>query len=171
MMPTKTGSVLFLGLMVSSWAFAEIVFHERPLPKRYNECHLCHLKKEKKFMPSAKHPQKEHFDYPLIHGKKEISCHSCHDINNSNYLRSSVSNQASFANTSPVCQQCHAEQYRKWKKNIHGKWGGEWKGVQIQYHCIDCHDPHSVTFKKMKAVSPPKKPKYQIGHTEGGHSP
>lgn len=161
--------IFLILLMMSPVVFSETVLKDRPLPRRSNECHLCHLKKEKRFMPSAKQPNKEHFDYPLTHGKREISCHSCHDVNNSNFLRSSVSNKASFQNSSPVCQQCHAEQYRKWKKNVHGKRAGSWQGTQIQYHCIDCHDPHSVTFKKMKAVPPPIKPKLFLNHEEGGH--
>ncbi|OGQ17257.1 MAG: hypothetical protein A3B70_06725 [Deltaproteobacteria bacterium RIFCSPHIGHO2_02_FULL_40_11] len=136
----------------------DVQLKDRPLPKRHNECHLCHVKKEKRFMPSAQKTQREHEDKNLKHGDQKISCNNCHDINNHNYLRSSKAYPASFHNSSPVCAQCHTERYNDWKKGSHGHRSGGWNKKKTTWHCIDCHNPHDVSFKKMKALSPPNKP-------------
>ncbi len=143
-----------------SWGvYAEsIQLKERPLPERYNECQHCHLKKQKSFIPSSKKTVREHTDKGLKHGNIDMSCNHCHDVGNRNFLRSTSSHKASFQNSSPVCAQCHEDRYREWNKGIHGHRIGTWKADKIQFHCIDCHDAHDVTFKKMQSRPPPKKP-------------
>ncbi|MBI2609265.1 MAG: hypothetical protein HYW47_06680 [Deltaproteobacteria bacterium] len=131
---------------------------ERPLPKRYNECQHCHLQKQKRFVPATKKTVREHSDKKLKHGNIEMSCNHCHDIAHRNYLRSTPSHPASFENSSPVCAQCHEDRHKDWKNGIHGHRIGEWNGNQIQFHCIDCHNPHNVSFKKMEARPAPHKP-------------
>ena len=140
---------------------------ERRMPPRYNQCHLCHLKKNKYFMPKAKQTHREHADRQLQHGNLDISCNSCHDINNSNYLRSySKAEPASFANPSPVCLRCHRDRYREWKNGTHGKRIGGWDPkLQKWYSCVDCHNPHSVKFKPLKAEPPPVRP--PLGRDKG----
>ena len=163
--------MIFLGALSSFSSFAEDkpVLKKRPLPPRHNQCHLCHLKKSKTFVPKAKQTTREHADRNLQHGNLDISCHSCHDIHNSNYLRSfSQEEPASFENPSPVCIRCHRERYRDWKNGTHGKRVGGWDPkAHIWYNCVDCHNPHSVRFKEMKAVPPPQIP--QFGKTKEEH--
>ncbi|HBQ22016.1 MAG: hypothetical protein A2Z91_01495 [Deltaproteobacteria bacterium GWA2_38_16] len=159
----------FIFFLVSQVGFSQEKIpplKKRPLPPRHNQCHLCHLKKDKYFISKAKPTRREHTDRHLQHGKLNISCHHCHDINNSNYLRSfSPEEPASFENPSPVCIRCHRERYRDWKKGMHGKRIGGWDPkLQEWYSCIDCHDPHSVKFKPMKAVPPPKRPRFGRSH-------
>ncbi|HLD73422.1 MAG TPA: hypothetical protein VJB34_00775 [Bdellovibrionota bacterium] len=136
-----------------------VQLEERQPPARHNQCHLCHLKKFKFFIPKVKSERREHQDISLKHGSLEISCNNCHDVNNSNYLRTESKTQTSFENSSPVCRRCHIEQYSDWLEGLHGRRTGGWNRNKVQSHCIDCHDPHSVTFKKMKAKPAPKKVK------------
>ena|SRR3990167_5436129 len=132
-----------------------VTLKERALPPRYDKCHLCHLKKKKFFEPQKFETEREHKRVEATHGDIILSCNNCHDANNSNYLLSPRSPKASFSFTSPVCKRCHAAIYRDWTEGIHGQRTGGWTGEKIQFNCIDCHDPHSVRFKKMKAVDVP----------------
>ena len=153
--------VAFL-FFITNISASEVRLTERKLPDRYDECNLCHLKKKLEFIPSKHKPNREHNDYPLRHSKSEMSCNSCHDINNFNFLKSSKELSASFENSSPVCQRCHSEVFRDWRQGIHGKRSGEWMGKKIQNQCIDCHDPHSVKYKSVKARSAPVRPAFGV---------
>ena len=128
------------------------------LPK----CENCHFKKKNEFIYPKKKLIREHTEKKFKHGRTEISCGSCHDANHSNYLRTSKEAAATFANSSPVCMQCHVDIFRDWSKGIHGKRVGGWDRDKVQSQCIDCHNSHSVTFKQMKAEPMPHKPKFQV---------
>ncbi|MGK5084576.1 hypothetical protein WDW37_14875 [Bdellovibrionota bacterium FG-1] len=151
----------------------EIQLHERPLPPSYNECQYCHFKRNLQFIRGKKKLTLNHTDKSLMHGRSEMSCNNCHDINHNNYLRTTLGHQASFENSSPICQRCHADRYRNWLGGNHGKRLGYWNGAKIQFQCIDCHDPHSVKFKKMQAAPGPVIPrtaiikKHEENHEEG----
>jgi hypothetical protein len=127
-----------------------VALKSRELPHRHNECHLCHTKKARLFGKSAGTTDLEHPGISPAHGKREISCHSCHDINNHNYLIKSRSLPATFEDSSPVCANCHRERFRDWKRGLHGKRSGGWALPKTQYQCIDCHAPHHVSFEKME---------------------
>lgn len=152
-----------------------IELNHRLLPPGANECHFCHTSKSRQFIGKKTQTELEHQNKESKHGKIEIKCHSCHDINHSNYLISTLTHPADFENSSAVCQRCHADRYRDWRNGIHGKRVGSWQNQTIQYHCIDCHDPHSVKFKSMKAYDLRSIPKFLIRkHDEsepGGHNP
>ena len=62
--------LMMLTLFLGTFCFAQDtpVLKKRPLPPRYDQCHLCHLKKSKPFVPKAKPTQKEHADRNLQHG-------------------------------------------------------------------------------------------------------
>jgi hypothetical protein len=135
---------------------------ERELPERWNKCQLCHSPKHTRFIPKAHELVRQHQDHAGKHGKGEVGCNNCHDANRSNYLRTSAEFPADFTNTSPVCERCHFEIFRDWKKGVHGKRIGHWNGEKVQSQCIDCHSPHQVTFKQMQASPPPKKPKLGV---------
>ena len=144
-----------------------IQLNPRALPERHNECQFCHTKKNRAYMSSKTNPTLEHSEKSARHGKVDMACQSCHNINNSNYLRSSTFAEASFENSSAVCSQCHAREYRDWRRGIHGKRLGNWNGEKVQFNCIDCHSPHSVNFKKMEAAPHPYEPKFLIHKDEG----
>lgn len=125
---------------------------KRPLAARSNQCQLCHIKRKHQeiFIPQEEKTKREHFEIELSHGNLKRSCNDCHDVNNSNKLFA----PATFANTSPVCARCHIEHYTQWQKGIHGKKVGSWKNM-VSYHCIDCHNPHAVSIKKIQSRPPP----------------
>ncbi|MGZ3721889.1 MAG: hypothetical protein ACXVA9_03090 [Bdellovibrionales bacterium] len=136
---------------------------EHTLPARANECQFCHMDRKSPFVSKKNSTQMEHTQIVSQHGRQILACNFCHDKANHNRLKSSAEFPASFANPSPVCQRCHAEVYKDWTKGLHGKRTGGWKGEQRQqFHCIECHDPHSVKFKAMEAKPAPQRPKLSI---------
>ena len=136
-------------------------------PARAEQCQFCHTDKQSKFVSKKNHTELEHSQNISQHGGKILACNFCHDKGNHNFLKSTAAFPASFSNPSPVCQQCHEEEFRDWKKGIHGKRIGGWKGDdRQQLHCIECHDPHSVKFKSLKAKPAPKRPKLGIPKDE-----
>lgn len=144
-----------------------LAYSVRPLPPRAGECHLCHTKKSRLFIKEGRELKREHENIEPIHGRGVMSCNICHDINNHNYLRWSERWPADFKNSSPVCQRCHAEKYKDWRRGLHGKRLGEWKAPKEQWQCIDCHSPHSVKFKKMQSLAEPKEPRFLIKKAHG----
>jgi len=133
---------------------------ERELPPRWQECHLCHPAKQKEFIHKKTTTLIEHKSIRVMHGRFEIMCQHCHDVNFYNYLRSTEVGPASFENSSGVCQRCHADRYKDWREGIHGKRVGSWNEGIIQFQCIDCHSPHDVKFKKMEASPAPVKSRF-----------
>jgi len=130
---------------------------------RFNDCQNCHTKKNNMFISSKAVTHLQHTIIQGQHGNKDLACNFCHDKNNHNNLRSSTMFPADFKKSSPVCQQCHAEEYRDWTQGIHGKQTGGWKNESRRiYQCIECHNPHSVKFKQMKAKPHPRRPKMGI---------
>lgn len=168
--------ILFLSLhfcgIAPSWAdeshgaFSNASSNESPLEADYSkiefkepesaiakaECHLCHLKKNKLYFKKAQKTELRHDELSPEHGKKVMSCNSCHDINNHNFLLSSKEFPADFKNPSGVCGHCHRDQYRDWRRGMHGKRLGGWIQPKLQYHCTECHHPHRVKFQKMEAL-------------------
>lgn len=146
-----------------------VSLRERPLAKRHDECQNCHMAKNFQKIPDKKKTQLEHNRSEVRHGGKVISCNFCHDRNNHNFLRSSLRTPTSFANTSGVCRQCHPDIYRGWSEGLHGKRVGGWNLRKTQLHCIDCHNPHNVTFQVMKAAAKPSAPRFGIPKSERAH--
>ncbi len=134
----------------------------RKLPPRWDQCHPCHPHKQKEFMSTKSTTLIEHKNIQIEHGRFEILCQHCHNVNDSNYLRAHASGPSSFQNSSNVCERCHADRYRDWVEGIHGRRVGSWNQQKAQLHCIDCHSPHDVAFKPMKASPPPVAPKFLI---------
>lgn len=139
---------------------AEILLKSRELPARWNECQNCHRTKKYEFILKSTKPTLEHKLIQITHGKKEMFCSYCHDKNNHNFLINSKGNN-DFTRTELVCQTCHSDVYKKWLSGSHGKRVQGWK-QQLQFICIDCHNPHHVNFPKMKALPPPPFPKFGI---------
>ena len=117
-----------------------------------------HTKKNRIFIKKKTNPKLEHEGISPIHGKREMSCNFCHDINNHDYLIRTTSFPADFHNPSPVCARCHLEKFRDWTRGLHGKRLGGWMQPKIQFHCIDCHHPHLVKFPQMLTTATPLQP-------------
>ncbi|MGZ3712964.1 MAG: hypothetical protein ACXWQO_20130 [Bdellovibrionota bacterium] len=158
----KTQFLLFLLFLSAPARANEPIVHLTEHSPPLEHCEDCHMKKTRTFMQPKKQPQRNHAEKNLQHGKGEIACGSCHDAEHSNRLRSSATAPADFTHPSPVCQQCHVDVFRDWARGMHGKRTGGWNREKVQSQCIDCHDPHSVKFKKMQAMPAPKKPKFHI---------
>lgn len=124
----------------------------RPIAPRANECQLCHIKRVSRedFIPKKNKTEREHFEINISHGSLKKNCNDCHDVNNSNKLIA----PATFENTSLLCARCHTLRFVEWQKDLHGKKITSWQN-SVSYHCIDCHNPHSVSFKKMEAKPAP----------------
>ncbi len=139
--------------------------HLRPHspPAQAAHCQDCHAKKANEYISSKTKTLLSHETIHEQHGRVVLSCGSCHDRNRSNQLRISDDPSVSFTNPSPVCKQCHQDRFLDWQKGLHGKRTGGWSLDQEQLNCIDCHSPHSVRFKIMKASPPPVRPKFESG--------
>lgn len=134
----------------------------RPDKEIYSQCSNCHRQKNYEHVPDKHKPIRAHKEINLAHGEKEMSCNHCHDKNQNNMLSDMNKNQILFREPSPVCFQCHSDVYKSWKQNIHGKRIGTWNDKKKQFHCTECHNPHEVKFKEMKADQAPKKSKFLI---------
>lgn len=145
---------------------ANVELKIRPNKDIYSQCVNCHRQKNYSVVPSKHQPLREHSEIKLAHGNKEMSCNHCHDKNKHNFLKALDGHTVSFRAPSQICYQCHSDVYKSWENNIHGKRVGSWRDKRVQLHCTECHNPHSVPFKKMKAEPPPKRPKHGIpkGH-------
>ncbi len=161
--------LLFIILFLPQTNFAEeLLISSRPVKLKAHsivedDCLDCHKHKDRAQFPRKDKPIKNHKEISNLHGKIQVSCHNCHDPVNSNHLKSSDLYKADFHNPSPVCSTCHAKVFEDWRRGLHGKRVSPGTdGVREQFHCVDCHDPHSVTFKKMQALPAPKKPKLLI---------
>lgn len=147
----------------SSVTFAsDVEFKKLPPKAIYQECQNCHRTKSISDVPRKRQPLREHSQIQLKHGNKEMSCNHCHDKAKHNFLREKVS----FQSPSKVCFQCHSDILKSWEKGLHGKRVGGWKGARTQYHCTECHNPHSVVFPQWKAEPAPARPKYSIPKSE-----
>lgn len=153
--------IFILIYLASIFSWSEVKL-KTPTPKPiYQQCTDCHRKKNFESIPKEYQPKRNHENLSLKHGNKEISCNFCHDKNNFNLLMQ-TEEKSTFLGPSGTCKQCHVEEYEDWSKGIHGKRSGGWKGERVQFHCIECHNPHSVTFPKMKAQPAPPKPSLGI---------
>lgn len=115
-----------------------------------NDCQFCHIKRNDLlvFNSPKSETKREHAQMTSWHGRQKKACSDCHDGNNSNYLYL----PATFTATSLVCARCHSERYEEWREGTHGKKIGGWKKGNVALACMDCHDAHSVNFKKMQAL-------------------
>jgi hypothetical protein len=165
---TSKFKIIFLilfGTSLSTTTIAtEIILKNRNLPSKWQECQNCHREKTLEHIPLLKKPSRNHENIQVKHGQKEMSCNFCHNKNNHNFLFSAQEHN-DFTHTSTLCHNCHSDVYRKWYGGSHGKRIGGWDDqtqLKVQLNCIDCHNHHNVSFPKMKADPPPKKPQFLI---------
>jgi hypothetical protein len=94
----------------------------------------------------------------LEHGRGQIWCLSCHDLENRNYLHTLLSEPVDFDEASTICGGCHANRHKDWVFGAHGKRVANWQGDRTLYSCTHCHDPHSPAIKA-RAPEPPPRPR------------
>ena len=121
----------------------------------YN-CMECH-----KLLPARWHygearPLNEHKDIKLEHGNNRF-CLNCHHPTNRNAFVDYDGSEIAQADVVLLCAKCHGTTYRDWQAGVHGRQNGYWdaaRGDKTRLRCIQCHDPHSPRFKKMKPLPP-----------------
>lgn len=132
----------------------------------YHDCANCHGQKSYDRVLPAQKPRREHQGIELRHGGQKMSCHHCHDKNNHNFLRQEDEFNVTFRQPSGVCFQCHSETVKDWGRGLHGQRVGGWNREKTQWQCNQCHKSHSVTFARMRAVPPPRRPDYGISKSQ-----
>jgi hypothetical protein len=100
-----------------------------------------------------------HTDIILHHAEGQRWCLDCHNPHDRDTLRLVSGEVISFSESYRLCGQCHGDKYRDWREGLHGKRTGFWNGDKQYMLCAHCHDPHAPTFKPMKPLPPPNRPK------------
>ncbi len=98
-----------------------------------------------------------HGSLKFAHGK--ISCLSCHNANDYDSLKLADGSRIEFTEVITLCGQCHGPQMRDYEHNVHGGMNGHWdltKGSRQKNNCVDCHNPHSPQFPKMRPTFKPR---------------
>ena len=119
------------------------------------ECSMCHVGFEGNLTQDALAGQHENikFDHGL-----NIRCLNCHHKDNADAYIYHDGSEIPGDDPTRLCAKCHGPHYRDWSKDVHGRVNGSWdKEVreQTRLDCIQCHDPHSPSFKPMTADPPP----------------
>ena len=107
-------------------------------------------------------PPSPHADMTFQHMATVKQCNFCHSGDDRDLLRLVDGTFISFDEGYKVCGQCHAEKYRDWSLNIHGKEIGQWNGPRQKYSCMDCHNAHDPRFREMRAVAAPPRPYFGV---------
>ncbi len=122
------------------------------------ECHQ-HVNAVRPGYPDHKQPHRNmHFDHMRTLGV----CSSCHPPTNYDKLWLLDKTMIPFDESYRVCGQCHAEKFRDWGLNIHGKQIGSWQRNKVRTTCVACHPPHAPRFPQMKADAAPVRPRFGV---------
>ena len=107
------------------------------------ECNDCHTNSE----VTIKYAKlTTHGDILLNHGNSNLTCISCHDKTNFNFLKTNNIMKIDFDHVYELCGQCHFEQKKDWIGGAHGKRINNWAGKRVIKNCTSCHNPHSPKF-------------------------
>ena len=155
-------SGFFLFLLLSSFT----VLLAQPVPPSFQLCNWeermgmfpcqdCHQD-----IPLEREPEgrelEEHTHISLQHGS--LQCLTCHNPDNRDFLRTVDHQRVPFSHMEKICSYCHAAEYRDWRKGIHGKLLGFWKGAQRGLRCAECHKVHQPGPIILKPEEPPDRP-------------
>jgi len=91
------------------------------------------------------------------HDSENRWCLDCHDIDSRDSLRLASGKLIGFDESYKLCGQCHGDKLRDWKVGVHGKRIGEWNGKKQYFLCVNCHNPHSPKFERLKPEPPPQR--------------
>jgi hypothetical protein len=86
------------------------------------------------------------------HDAEHRWCLDCHDNANRDVLHLSNGDAVPFTESYRLCGQCHGDKYRDWRAGVHGKRIGHWDGEKVYALCVNCHNPHSPSFKGVKEI-------------------
>ena len=121
-------------------------------------CSTCHATRTPNFANKTVADLDEfHGTLSLAHGK--ISCLSCHNAEDYDSLKLADGSRIEFTDVMTLCAQCHGNQMRDYEHNAHGGMNGYWdltKGPRTKNNCVDCHNPHSPQFPKMRPTFKPQ---------------
>lgn len=107
----------------------------------------------------------EHRGRVLEHGNNRF-CLNCHHPENRNVFVDYDGSEILERDVVLLCAKCHGPQHRDWVAGVHGRQNGFWDpamGEKIKLDCIECHDPHSPSFKAMEPLTAPTYPARAAG--------
>lgn len=119
------------------------------------QCMDCH-----RIIPSPKETLRkltQHTEIRLNHGIN-TRCFNCHHPENRNAFVDDFGHEIAWTEPQLVCAKCHGPVYRDWQAGSHGRINGYWdktKGPQTKRRCVECHDPHSPPFQRLKPAPGP----------------
>lgn len=121
-------------------------------------CSTCHAtRKPNNENKSIDSMNEFHTQLKFSHGT--VSCLSCHNPTDYDSLKLADGTQIAFSNVMALCAQCHGPQMIAYEHGAHGGMTGYWdltRGPRVRNNCIDCHNPHSPQFPKMRPTFKPK---------------
>jgi hypothetical protein len=96
-----------------------------------------------------------HGNIRLVHGSgdKQLSCYSCHNRQERDYLSSETVEKLDMDHSYALCGQCHFRQKKDWAGGAHGKRVADWSGARVVKNCTACHNPHTPRFQKRWPVT------------------
>jgi len=117
-------------------------------------CTGCH-----EYMPANLTPRvlEQAPHYPEArHGRTNMWCSTCHDLENKNRLRTVFGDPVDFDQSYLVCAQCHNQTFVDWQYGAHGKRKKRWRGGREIDNCTHCHNPHiNPGFAPRQPLPPP----------------
>lgn len=121
-------------------------------------CATCHATRPPNHENrSVKELDEFHSRMAFSHGT--ISCLSCHNPNDYDSLKLADGRRVEFTDVMTLCGQCHGPQMKDYEHGAHGGMNGYWdltRGPQVKNNCVDCHNPHSPQFPKMRPMFKPR---------------
>ena len=121
-------------------------------------CVTCHATRQPNHENKAvKQLDEFHVGLPFAHGS--VNCLSCHNSNDYDSLKLADGTRVEFTGVMTLCAQCHGPQMKDYLHGAHGGMNGYWdltRGPQLKNNCVDCHNPHSPQFPKMRPTFKPK---------------
>lgn len=130
-------------------------------------CATCHsLRPDAPPVRRAEELDDFHQGLRFVHGN--LSCQSCHNLDNHDTLRLSDGTAIPFLEVRRVCSQCHPEKADAFAHGAHGGMNGYWdrtRGPRLRNNCIHCHDPHAPAYPTFRpAPGPTDLPEHRGGH-------
>ncbi len=120
-------------------------------------CQTCHATRAANFENRIPTDLNE-FHNGLEFSHSSVSCLSCHNSDNYDFLKLADQTRLEFVDVMTLCSQCHGTQRRDYDHGAHGGMNGYWdltKGPRTRNNCVDCHDPHVPAFPKMRPTFKP----------------
>jgi hypothetical protein len=116
------------------------------------KCSQCHNEQS---VTEANAAAIAHGDIRLVHGSgdKQLSCYSCHNRQERDYLSSAADERIDMDHSYELCGQCHFRQKKDWAGGAHGKRVAAWSGERVVKTCTACHNPHTPRFQKRWPVT------------------